>query len=79
MWCFGHKKSCTCADPFSMACPLHLLQDSDSGVRDGLTKMSRIKKENSEENGVIKSETAKETKFSFQGPFCDCQVRVCLL
>ena len=72
---FKTQKSCTCADPFSMACPLHPLNDSDSGVRDGLRILSRIQRENTEVNGVIKSDGVKETKIHFQGPFCDCQVR----
>ena len=76
--CFEDQKICTCADPFSLACPLHI-QDSDSVVRDGLTKMTKMQRENSEENRVIKSETAKETRIPFQGPFCDCQVRVGVL
>ena len=69
--CLKQQQSCTCADPFSLACPLHIIQDSDSGVREALQIMSRNHRENEEEDEGIQSENDEETGL---GPFCDCQV-----
>ena len=72
--CLKQQQSCACADPFSLACPLHILQESDSGVRDALQIMSRNHRENEEEDEGKQIENAEETRLAFQGPFCDCQV-----
>ena len=57
-----------------MACPLHIIQDSDLGVREALQIMSRNHGGNDEEDEGIQSENYEETGLAFQGPFCDCQV-----
>jgi hypothetical protein len=57
-----------------LACPLHILQDSDSGVREAPRIMSRNHRENEEEDEGIQSENDEESGLAFQGPFCDCQV-----
>ena len=53
---------------------MHILQESDSGVRDALQIMSRNHRENEEEDEGIQSENDEETGLALQGPFCDCQV-----
>ena len=72
--CLKQQKSCTCADPFSLACPLHSLQDSESDDREALRIMSRNHRENEEEDEGIQSENDEDTGLALQGPFCDCQV-----
>ena len=72
--CLKQHKSCTCADPFSLACRLHILQDSESDAREALRIMSGNHRENEEEDEGIQSENAEETRLAFQGSFCDCQV-----
>ena len=68
-FCLKQQQSCTCADPFSLACPLHILQDSESDDREALRIMSQ---NNEGEDEGIQSENAEETRLAFQGPFCDC-------
>ena len=62
--CCRDQAVCTCADPFSMACPLHISPESDSGPgREGGV----------EQEGLLGRE-GDGTREVFQGPLCDCQV-----
>ena len=63
------QQSCTYADPFSQACPLQ-----DLGAREALQILSRNHRENEEKDEGILSENEEETRLSFQGSFCNCQV-----
>ena len=62
--CCRDQAVCTCDDPFSMACPLHISPESDSGAgREGGV----------EQEGLLGRE-GDGTRGVFQGHLCDCQV-----
>ena len=67
--CCRDQAVCTCADPFSMACPLHISPESDSGPgREGV-----VAGVNKEQDRLLGTE-GDGTRVVFQGPLCDCQV-----
>ena len=62
--CFRHQAVCSCDDPFSMACPLHIIPESEFGQgREGAVEQERLL-----------GREGDGTRGVFQGHLCDCQV-----
>ena len=62
--CFRHQAVCSCDDPFSMACPLHIIPESEFGQgREGAVEQERLL-----------GREGDGTREVFQGPLFDCQV-----